>query len=123
MEQFAQEIMPAVLQLLATIVLGLVGLAVPKIKQYFDEKGVLQKLEQYDYLADIAVRAVEQIYWNEDGETKKAKAKDFILESLDKLGLDITPQQLDMFIESAVNRGKDEWSQDVLVIEEPKADK
>lgn len=121
MEQFVQEIMPAVLQVLSTIILGLIGLAVPKIKQYFDEKGILQKLEQYDYLADIAVRAVEQIYWNEDGEVKKVKAKEFILESLDKLGLDITPQQLDMFIESAVKRGKEEWNQEVVVIEEPKA--
>lgn len=109
MEQFVQEVMPAVLQLLATVVLGLIGLVVPKIKAYFDEKGVTQKIEQYDYLTDIAVKAVQQIYWNEDGEVKKQKAKEFVLDSLDDLGLDITPKQLDMFIESAVKRGKDEW--------------
>lgn len=109
MEQFVQEVMPAVLQLLATVVLGTIGVVVPKIKKYFDDKGITQKIEQYDYLADIAVKAVEQIYWNEDGETKKQKAKEFVLDSLDDLGLDITPTQLDMFIESAVKRGKDEW--------------
>lgn len=111
MEQFVQEIMPAILQLLATIILGLIGWMVPKVKKYFDDKGISQKLEQYDYLAEIAVRAVEQIYQNEDGTTKKQKTKEFIVGSMDNLGLDITPQQLDMFIESAVKRVKDEWTE------------
>ena len=111
MEQFVEEVMPAILQLLATVILGLIGWMVPKIKKYFDDKGITQKLEQYDYLADIAVRAVEQIYQNEDGATKKQKTKEFIIDSMDNLGLNITPQQLDMFIESAVKSIKDEWTE------------
>lgn len=109
MEQFLNEITPALLQLMSTVVIALVGWATVKVKGYFDEKGISEKLNQYDYLADIAVKAVEQIYQNEDGEVKKQKAKDYIIDSLDDLNLTITPQQLDMFIESAVKRAKEEW--------------
>ncbi|WP_273478258.1 phage holin [Ignavigranum ruoffiae] len=116
MENFVQEIMPPLLQLLATVVLGLIGLVVPKVKKYFDELGVNETLMKYDYLADIAVKAVEQIYQNENGYSKKEKAKEYVLDSLNDLGLTITDTQLDMFIENAVKRMNDEWKKEQDIV-------
>ena len=68
--------------------------------------------------------AVEQIYKNEHGDVKKQQAKEYIIHSLNEMNLSITEQQLDMFIEAAVKRAKDEWNKpEVMVVEEPNVDK
>ena len=117
MEQFAQEVMPAVVQLVIVAVLGLIGWATTSLKKWLDERGALGKLEKYDYLAEIAVKAVEQVYKNEGGEQKKALAKQMFLDSLPKQA-NITAIQLDSFLESAVKRMNDDWNRDVIVLDE-----
>lgn len=109
MENFIAEITPALLEFVATVVLALIGWATVKVKTYFDEKGVSEKLAQYDYLADLAVQGVEQLYRNENGEAKKEYAKVHFLELLADAGLQVTEMQLDIFLENAVKRMNDAW--------------
>lgn len=124
MNELLQEVTPVVLELVSIIIIGLIGFTVPKVKTFFDDKGITEKLTQYDYLADVAVMAVEQIYKNEHGEVKKQQAKEYIIHSLNEMNLSITEQQLDMFVEAAVKRAKDEWNKpEVVVVDEPKVDK
>ena len=124
MNELLQEVTPVILELVSIIIIGLIGFTVPKVKTYFDDKGITEKLTQYDYLADVAVMAVEQIYKNEHGDIKKQQAKEYIIHSLNEMNLSITEQQLDMFVEAAVKRAKDEWNKpEVVVVDEPKVDK
>lgn len=124
MNELLQEVTPVVLELVSIIIIGLIGFTVPKVKTFFDDKGITEKLTQYDYLADVAVMAVEQIYKNEHGDVKKQQAKEYIIHSLNEMNLSITEQQLDMFVEAAVKRAKDEWNKpDVVIADEPKVDK
>lgn len=108
MEQFLNEIMPALVQFASVVVLGLIGWATSALKTWLNERGALEKLQKYDYLADIAVKAVEQIYKNENGNDKFEQAKEIFLDSLPD-NADVTYIQLDAFIESAVKRMNDEW--------------
>ena len=117
MEQFTQEIMPAVTQLVIVAVRGLIGWMTTALKSWLDERGALGKLEKYDYLAEIAVKAVEQVYKNEGGAQKKALAKQMFLDSLPKKA-NITAIQLDSFLESAVKRMNDDWNREVIVLDE-----
>lgn len=124
MNELLQEVTPVVLELVSIIIIGLIGFAVPKIKTFFDDKGITEKLTQYDYLADVAVMAVEQIYKNEQGDVKKQQAKEYIIHSLNEMNLSITEQQLDMFVEAAVKRAKDEWNKsEAVVVDETSANK
>ena len=109
MESFLQEIMPALLELANFVVLAAIGWASTALKTWMDERGATQQLIKYSYLADIAVSAVEQVYKNEHGDQKLAKAKSMFLESLPPKAK-ITPMQLDGFLEAAVKRMNDEWT-------------
>ena len=108
MDEFLIEIMPAIMQFASVIVLALIGWATNSLKKWLDEKGVTEKITKYDYLAEIAVKAVEQIYQNEDGDLKLQRAKHIFLDSLpDKA--EVSDMQLDAFLESAVKRMNEEW--------------
>lgn len=110
MNQFIQEITPVVMNAVATIVIAFIGFAAKSVKKYFDEKGLLKELEHYDYLADIAVKATEQIYQKENGPIKFLRAKEMFIEQLGKRGLDVSDKQLDLFLENAVKRMNDGWN-------------
>lgn len=117
MENFLQEIMPGVMQFASLVVLALIGWATKSLNKYLDENGALKQLQKYDYLAEIAVKAVEQVYKNEGGAQKKALAKQMFLDSLPKQA-NITAIQLDSFLESAVKRMNDDWNREVIVLDE-----
>ena len=85
------------------ILVALVGWITREAVSYFKKKGLTEILSQKQYLVDIAVRAIEQIYINEDGPKKLQKAKITALELLSKNGIEITQAELDNFIESSVN--------------------
>lgn len=120
MNKLLQEVTPVILELVSIIIIGLIGFTAQKVKIYFNDKGITEKLTQYDYLADVAVMAVEQVYKNEHGNVKKQRAKEYVVHSLNRMNLSITERQLDMFIEAAVKRAKDEWNEpEVMVIEDP----
>ena len=109
MNQFVQEIAPVVMNAVATIAIAFIGYAAKSVKKYFDEKGLLKELEHYDYLADLAVKSVEQIYQNENGPVKFQRAKEMFIEHLGKRGFKVSENQLDMFLENAVKRMNEEW--------------
>lgn len=120
MNKLLQGATPVVLELVSITIIGLIGFTAQKVKIYFNDKGITEKLTQYDYLADVAVMAVEQVYKNEHGDVKKKQAKEYVVHSLNGMNLSITEQQLDMFIEAAVKRAKDEWNKpEVVIIEDP----
>ncbi len=85
------------------ILVALVGWITREAIAYFKKKGLTEILSQKQYLVDIAVRSIEQIYINEDGPKKLEKAKITALELLSKNGIEITQAELDNFIESSVN--------------------
>ena len=85
------------------ILVALVGWITREAVAYFKKKGLTEILSQKQYLVDIAVRSIEQIYINEDGPKKLEKAKITALELLSKNGIEITQAELDNFIESSVN--------------------
>ena len=108
MDEFLIEIMPAIMQFASVIVLALIGWATNSLKKWLDEKGVTEQITKYDYLAEIVVEAVDQIYQNEDGDVKLQRAKHIFLDSLpDKAK--VSDMQLDAFLESAVKRMNEEW--------------
>lgn len=108
MDEFLIEIMPALMQFAGVVVLALIGWATNSLKKWLDEKGVTEQITKYDYLADIAVKAVEQIYQNEDGEVKLMRARRIFLDSLPDKGA-VSELQLNAFLENAVKRMNDEW--------------
>ncbi|WP_373751280.1 phage holin, LLH family [Jeotgalibaca porci] len=85
------------------ILVALVGWITREAVAYFKKKGLTEILSQKQYLVDIGVRSIEQIYINEDGPKKLEKAKITALELLSKNGIEITQAELDNFIESSVN--------------------
>ena len=85
------------------ILVALVGWITREAVAYFKKKGLTEILSQKQYLVDIAVRSIEQIYINEDGPKKLEKAKITALELLSKNGIEITQSELNNFIESSVN--------------------
>lgn len=95
------------------------GYAVKQLKEYLDKKGVTEKLKVYESSAKIAVSAVEQIYYNEDGPKKFEKAKQHMSESLQAQGLPVTDKDLQYWIESAVYGMKTGWVDTIAEIELP----
>lgn len=77
-----------------------------KIGMYLDEKGLNEELNSKKYMADIVVNAVEQIYVTEGGPQKFEEAKDRLLHLAKVNGINITNEELDMFIEDAVKSMK-----------------
>lgn len=71
-------------------------------------KGYINALKEKENLANLiviarmAVRATEQVWNSYDSEIKKKKA----MESLEKMGIDLTVEQMDILIESAVKELK-----------------
>lgn len=108
MDEFLIEIMPAIMQLASVIVLALIGWATNSLKKWLDEKGVTEQITKYEYLAEIVVEAVEQVYQNEDGDVKLRRAKHIFLDSLPD-NAKVSDIQLDAFLESAVKQMNKEW--------------
>lgn len=78
------------------------------LKAHADEKAV-KTMKQW---ADIAVMAAEQIRNHMDiadpaGTSRKKWARQWIIETGKKMGVEITPDQADMLIEAAVMENND----------------
>lgn len=84
------EIVVTIIELLVTIT---IVFAVPKIKANFDLKSAL-------LWVDIAVEAAEQLYYQTEGEKKKAYVMKFLLDH----GIVLDDDELDTAIEAAVHR-------------------
>lgn len=102
--------MQAVLSALGTILVALIGVITTKVAGWLNEKGVTEQLQKKQYLVDIAVNAVEQIYQEEDGATKLAKAREQALKLMTDNGLDITEDELFTFVEASVKAMNDAYN-------------
>ncbi|MDN6641077.1 MAG: phage holin family protein [Tetragenococcus sp.] len=97
--EILQEQLIAVVGTLLTIV---VGYAVKQLKNFLDRKGITERLEQYEKSARIAVEAVEKIAENEHIPDKFQEAKKRVVRDLKQYGVEISDDDLQYFIESAV---------------------
>lgn len=98
-----QGLQEAVMQLAVVIITGLVSVLTAKVTAYFREKGLLAKLDAKKKSVDIAVNAVEQIYYEEEGPERYKQARTRAIDLLNKQGITITEQELDTLIEAAVS--------------------
>lgn len=98
-----QGLQEAVMQLAVVIITGLVSVLTAKATAYFREKGLLAKLDAKKKSVDIAVNAVEQIYYQEEGPERYKQARTRAIDLLNKQGITITEQELDTLIEAAVS--------------------
>lgn len=97
-----QGLQEAVMQLAVVVITGLVSVLTAKATAYFKEKGLLAKLDAKKKSVDIAVSAVEQIYYEEQGPERYKQARTRAIDLLNKQGITITEQELDTLIEAAV---------------------
>ena len=102
-----EAVQEALFSALATVLVAFIGYIAQKVAAFLKEKGITEKMHKKQYLVDIAVNAVEQIYQNEDGATKLSKAREQALKLLADNGLDITEEELMAFMESAVKAMND----------------
>lgn len=101
------ELTNAIISALGTILVALVGYLAQRLASYLKEKGITEKLANKQYLVDIAVKAVEQIYIHEDGARKFELAKQEALKLLADNGLSIEGHELDAFVEASVKAMND----------------
>lgn len=101
------ELTNAIVSALGTILVALIGYVAQKVASFLKEKGVTEKLSNKKYLVDIAVNAVEQIFINEDGAEKFAKAKDEAVKLFNENGVPINHEELDVLIEASVKAMND----------------
>ena len=101
------ELTNAIISALGTILVALVGYLAQRVASYLQEKGISEKLANKQYLVDIAVHAVEQIYANENGEQKFILAKQEALKLLNDNGLKVEEHELQAFIEASVKAMND----------------
>lgn len=106
------NIQEAVMQLMLAVITGLIGLVTAKITKYFKEKGILAKFEAKKTSVDIAVNAVEQIYYNEDGVVRYQNAKQRATDILNDQGIKITDDELNTLIEASVMAMKNSYEQE-----------
>lgn len=101
------ELMNAIVSALGTILVALIGYIAQKIASYLKEKGITEKLSNKQYLVDVAVNAIEQIYINEDGPEKFQAAKDEAVRLFNENGIPINHEELDVLIEASVKAMND----------------
>ena len=94
--------MNAIISALGTVLVALVGYLAQKVAVYLKERGISEKLANKQYLVDIAVKSIEQIYVNEQGEAKFNLAKQEALKLLNDNGFEVDDHELQAFIEASV---------------------
>lgn len=77
-----------------------------KIDTFLEGKQLADNIKSKKYLVDIAVEATQQMWEHENGEEKLNKAKAAVSRMLKEEGLDISEEQLTLFIESSVHAMK-----------------
>lgn len=104
------EITNAILSALGTILVALIGYLAQKVAAYLQEKGITEKLSNKQYLVDIAVNAIEQVYINEDGAEKFRQAKDEAIKLFNENNIPINQEELDVLIEASVKAMNDAFN-------------
>lgn len=95
---------------MAAVVVALVGWLTTKVVNYLKELGQTEKLANKQYLVDLAVNAVEQIWQNEDGAIKLANARKEAIQLLNENKINITDAELQNLIEASVKAMNDAFN-------------
>jgi len=96
---------------MATIIISIFTIASALVSMYvipyIKTKMSAEQIEQLTYYIQLAVRCAEQIYTAEQWKTKKIYVFNHIRKlASEKLGIDITDEELDILIEGIVNEVK-----------------
>lgn len=102
------QLQDAIVAGFGTIFLAICGVVARKIGQYAQSKGAVNLIKQHKELSMLAVKMVEQVYKDFNGEEKKAKSIEMFVDLLGSAGIKLTDKELEAYIESAVKTMKDQ---------------
>ncbi|MBS4762104.1 phage holin [Carnobacteriaceae bacterium zg-ZUI252] len=107
MEQITQSF----ITLLGSIFTALVAYSVKALKDYLTLKGGEKAVKISEILAFNAVQTVEQVTAQMDVRStdKLKEARRLVLQGLREHGVEVSADQLDMYIESAVKQANEIW--------------
>lgn len=104
MSEFVVDILNeiGIFEILGTIITTVLVWVLKFAANWLKENGYIKKLEKYEGVAKMAVKAAEQMYLAEEGPQKFEYAKKEMLKHVNNLGLDLTEEQFEGLIENAV---------------------
>lgn len=104
MSEFVVDILNeiGIFEILGTIITSVLVWVLKFAANWLKENGYIKKLEKYEGVAKMAVKAAEQMYLAEEGPQKFEYAKQEMLKHVKNLGLDLTEEQFEGLIENAV---------------------
>lgn len=91
-----------IVNLIALIIAGGLGLIAKQIASYFKKKGLVAHIESHKEISKIVVGAIEQTYKHLHGEEKLNLAKIELINFAKEKGLKVSERELDMLIEASV---------------------
>lgn len=97
-----ESLQAEIINLLALLIAGAVGLVAKQITSYLKKKGIIAQIESHKEIAKIVVGAVEQTYNHLHGQEKLNVAKIELIKMAKNKGIKISEKELDLLIESAV---------------------
>ena len=101
--EWVQTYAPTILYAALTAIAGFLGGCV---KRYYDR---ISADDTKKKVVETCVKAVEQLYRDCDGETKKQKAVDGIREMLEVKGISIADIEIEMLLEATVSEFNKKW--------------
>ena len=104
MSEFVVDILNeiGIFEILGTIITSVLVWVLKFAANWLKENGYIKKLEKYEGVAKMAVKAAEQMFLAEEGPQKFEYAKKEMLKHVNTLGLDLTEEQFEGLIENAV---------------------
>lgn len=112
MEIIAEQMTEMVVQIVAAVVLALVGTCAAWLAKKFNDKMAVLKADTKNEMLvktiDSIVLAIEQQFTGETGAVKKEKAEELIAEYADRFNIRLSASQVNTLIEAAV-AGMNQW--------------
>lgn len=96
------------LDIIAPIILAIIGILTYQIVKYLKDNKFLQELNKKKELVEIAVRMCQQLYNDLDGASKYQIAVEWVTDQFNEYGIKTTPDELKGLIESILQRIKQE---------------
>ncbi len=115
MNELLQAITPILLASLVAIIGYLAKIAGIQVQRVADKYAIKAKLDANKTIVDLAVKYVQQVFKEADGETKYNEAKNKALEILSEKGIKITDAELNMLIEASVANFKQGMTETVTL--------
>lgn len=97
-----ESLQTEIINLLAVIIAGCVGLVTKSIMSYLKKKGIVTQISNHKEIASMVVGAIEQTYKTLHGEEKLNLAKIEMIKLAKEKGIKLSQRELDLLIESAV---------------------